>query len=479
MFHNATLSKFVALRSHNTTFEKDYGKQKSMSQIEETKIGFIASIASAIGISVGGGLWVTPVVAGSMAGPSVLFLGLLVVVPIFLAFPAYFTLIKTWPRSAGHYFYPSRMLFPESKSLSQLSGWLAVWLMTSLSAVSIIQYMYIPGAKITSAFTPLSTHQLILLMMTFSFIVVWLGLRVAGAVEIVLSTLLLLSIVVIVGPGLGSINLANLAPDTNPSVGGMAAAFALLYTVSAASFYTVDFAGGVKDPKDKVPKSITIAAVTNISAATLVGFVSVGIVSYAQLTNKTLAFVALQYLPTELILIVGLGAVLAGVTSGIMLIMVLNRYVEATSSDGLIPEVFAETNRFGEPKYFLLVLFLAAASTTFMNLPLNVLATALTLALLSTFSMPPLIGIRLSSQFPEIFEKEALQSTRLLTPTVVRRASIAAIAINVVSFVYVSRATPRGFFIYIGLVATGVLIYAVRRYQADILPSQSAGLGAD
>lgn len=450
-----------------------------MSQIEETEIGFIASIAGAVGISVGGGLWVTPVVAGSIAGPAVLILGLLVAVPIFLAFPAYFSLIKAWPRSGGHYFYPSRLLFPENKSLSQLAGWLAVWLMTSLSSVSIIQYMLIPGAEITSTFMPLSTHQLILLMMTFSFVVVWFGLRIAGAVEIVLSTLLLLSIVAIVGPGFESIDSANLTPDTSPSVGGMVAAFALLYSVSAACFYTIDFSGGVKDAKDKVTKSIAIAAVTNISAATLVGFVSVGIVSYTQLANRTLAFVALQYLPTELILIIGLGAVLAGITSAIMLIMVLNRYVEVTSADGLIPEAFAETNQYGEPKYFLLVLFLVAASTTFANLPLNVLATALTLALLSTFSIGPSIGIRLSSQFPEIFEREALQSTRLLTPTVVRRTSIAAIAINAVSFVYVSLATPLAFFIYVGLVATGVLIYAVRRYRADILPSQSADLSAD
>ncbi|MHC3437427.1 APC family permease [Natrialbaceae archaeon A-gly3] len=452
---------------------------ETMSQIEETKIGFVAGIASAIGISIGGGLWVSPIVAGSMAGPAVLVLGILVAVPVFLAFPAYFSLIKAWPKSGGHYFYPSRLLFPENKSLSQLAGWLAVWLMTTLSAISIIQYMYIPGAEITSAFTPLSAHQLVLLLMTFSFLVVWFGLRIAGVVEIVLSTLLLLSIVAIVGPGLGSIDSANLAPNTTLDVGGMTAAFAILYSVAAASFYTVDFAGGMKDAKDKATKAIAIAAVANITAATLVGFVGVGIVPYEQLVDETLVFVALQYLPTELILIVGLGAVLAGVTSGIMLIMVLNRYVEATSSDGLIPKTFAETNRYGEPKYFLILLFLVSVSTTFMNLPLNVLATALTLALLSTFSMPPLIGIRLSSQFPEVFEKEALQSTRLLTPTVVRRASIATIAINILSFVYVSRATPQGFFIYLGLVATGVMIYTARRYQADILPSQSADLSAD
>ncbi|WP_280535475.1 APC family permease [Halopenitus sp. POP-27] len=450
-----------------------------MSQIEETKIGFVASIAAAVGISVGGGLWVTPVVAGSMAGPAVLALGLLVAVPIFLAFPAYFTLIKAWPRSGGHYFYPSRLLFPESKSLSQLAGWLSVWLMTSLSAVSIIQYMYIPGAQITSSFTPLSTQQLILSMMAFSFIVVWFGLRIAGAVEIVLSTLLLLSIVVIVGPGLQSIDPANLAPETTPSIGGMAAAFALLYSVAAASFYTIDFSGGVKDAKDKVTKSIAIASVTNISAATLVGFVSVGIISYTDLADQTLAFVSLQYLPTELIMIVGFGAALAGITSGIMLIMVLNRYVEATSADGLLPDILAETNRYGEPKYFLALLFLVAASTTFLSLPLSVLATALTLALLSTFSIGPLIGVRLSSQFPEVFEREELRSTRLLTPTLVRRASIAAVAINALSFVYVSLATPTAFFIYLGLVATGVAIYAARRYQADVLPNRVVDLSAD
>ncbi|WP_436348279.1 APC family permease [Natronorubrum sp. FCH18a] len=451
-----------------------------MSQIEETKIGFIASIAAAIGISIGGGVWVTPVVAGSMAGPAVVLLGVLAAVPIFLSFPSYFSLIKAWPTSAGHYFYPTRFLFPENESASQLVGWLAVWVMTSLGAVVIIQYILIPGAQIFNAFVPmLSVQQLVLLMMTFSFVVVWFGLRLIGWVEIVLSALLLMSIAAIVLPGFGSVDTGNLTPIAPSSIGGMGAAFALLYGIAAASFYTIDFTGGVEDAKNKVTQSITIAAVANITAAILIGLVSVGIVSHTQLAGETLAFVALEYLPSSLLLLVGFGAVLAGVTSDIVFIMIMNRYVKATASDGLIPSVFGRTNKHGEPMYFLVVLYVIAVATTFLNLPLNVLATCLTLAFLTTFSIGPLIGIRLPNQFPELFEKDALQSTWYLTPTIVRRASIGAVAINAVSFVYVSLQTPLAFLIYLGLVAVGTAFYAVRWKQADIIPTRNADLSAD
>jgi len=451
-----------------------------MTQIEETKIGFIASIAAAIGISIGGGVWVTPVVAGSLAGPYVVVLGILTVIPIFLAFPSYFSLLKSWPTSAGHYYYPTRFLFPDNKAASQLVGWLAVWVMTSLGAVAIIQYILIPGAQIFNAFVPMvGVHQLILAMMTFSFIVVWFGLRIIGWIEIVLSTLLLASLAAIVIPGFGAIDTASLTSVSSPGIGSMVSAFALLYSISAASFYTVDFSGGVKDAKAKVSKSITIAALANISAAVLIAFVSVGIVSYTQLADETLAFVAAQYLPSELLLVVGFGAVLAGVTSDIVFIMIMNRYVEATASDGLIPTIFEKTNKHGEPKYFMAILFLISVSTTFLNLPLNVLATCLVLAFLTTFSIGPLIGIRLPNQSPEIFEQDALKSSRFLTPTIVRRASMGAVAINVVSFIYVSQQTPTAFLIYLGLVATGAAFYAVRRKQADIIPTRSFDSNAD
>jgi len=202
-------------------------------------------------------------------------------------------------------------------------------------------------------------------------------------------------------------------------------------------------------------------------------------VSYTQLADQTLAFVATQYLPSGLLLVVGFGAVLAGVTSDIVFIMIMNRYVEATASDGLIPSIFNKTNKHGEPKYFMAVLFIISVSTTFLTLPLNVLATCLTLAFLTTFSIGPLIGIRLPDKFPEIFEKDALRSSRYLTPTIVRRTSIGAVAINAVSFAYVSQQTPRAFLIYLGLVVTGTVFYAVRRKQADIIPTRSFDLNAD
>ncbi|MFC6964746.1 hypothetical protein ACFQJ8_24715 [Halocatena marina] len=41
-----------------------------MSTAEEPKIGLASSVAIAVGIAIGGGLWVTPVVAGFAAGPA-------------------------------------------------------------------------------------------------------------------------------------------------------------------------------------------------------------------------------------------------------------------------------------------------------------------------------------------------------------------------------------------------------------------------
>jgi len=76
-----------------------------------------------------------------------------------------------------------------------------------------------------------------------------------------------------------------------------------------------------------------------------------------------------------------------------------------------------------------LVLYAASVATVFLNVPLQVLASGVTLAVVTMFILVIMVGVRLPSQLPEVFERDAVRVNRYLSPRIVRNALAVALAI--------------------------------------------------
>ncbi|WP_273737078.1 hypothetical protein [Natrinema soli] len=120
---------------------------------------------------------------------------------------------------------------------------------------------------------------------------------------------------------------------------------------------------------------------------------------------------------------------LAGITTVIGCLAVYIRLLKAATTDGILPRWVGRENRNGEPIYVLLVLYAASVATVFLNIPLQVLASGVTLAVVTMFILVTMVGIRLPSQFSEVFERDAVRVNRYLSPRIVRNASAVALAI--------------------------------------------------
>lgn len=174
-------------------------------------------------------------------------------------------------------------------------------------------------------------------------------------------------------------------------------------------------------------RSIAFTAFTNIAAVFLITFISVGLVSQTDLAGQTLAYVTQQYLSAELLVVVGTGA--CGYHDCHRLFGRVHPSAEGCHYGRYLPRWVGRENRNGEPVYVLLVLYAASVATVFLNIPLQVLASGVTLAVVAMFILVTMVDVRLPSQLPEVFERDAVRVNRYLSPRIVRNASAVALAI--------------------------------------------------
>ncbi|MFC7192871.1 APC family permease [Halocatena marina] len=449
-----------------------------MSTAEEPKIGLASSVAIAVGIAIGGGLWVTPVVAGFAAGPAAAGLILPAAVPILLAFPAYFTLSKIWPVSPGHYYYPSRLLTPENKHIGQLAGWVLVWSNFFITGFFILPSSLAGGASfLHTVFPSVSSKTFTIGLLLFTFVVVWFGLRAVGWVEVVLAVLLLVAVGIIIAGGILHVQIDNLTPVIPKGVSSLLSTYAIVYTLGFGALLTIDIGGEIRDAHDSVDKAVLYGVSVDIVTAALVGIVVVGTTSYTQLEGQTLDLIAKEYLPPALVVVSGFGAVIAGLTTILAIITVVNRYIMAAADDGILPTWVGKQNKHGEPTIMLIVIYAGAIVASISDLPLSTIVSGYVFSQLLLVILVLFVGARLPNVYPEVFEHERVKESRLISPSVVRWSSICAILIMAVALTFLAISSQTAFGIFLLIAVIGVVIYVVRWWQAGktILPTLEKG----
>lgn len=431
-----------------------------------SKIGFILGLAIIIGATIGGGFWATPLVAGAIAGPVSLLLILSVFVIILLAMPAYVTLARVWPTSPGHYYFPTRMMFKENQRLSHLLGWIPNWAAIFIGGFTVTRYMTASGAQfLNSMFPSLSVQFFTILLITISIIILWFGISIAGKVEVVLSAVLLLSISAIVIYGFTQFETGNFTPVAPEGLSSLPAALAILFSLGAGPLLAIDISGEIEDPDTSVRNVILLGGAANIGFGLLIGLVVFGVTPYTQMSGITLTTIAQQEFSPLLSLISGCGALLAGVTTNVGYLLLVNRYAEAATDDGILPRWLGRENRYGEPMFLLVLIYGISIFAIIVDLPLSAIASGFSFVLLGQAIAVLLVGIRLPSQYPEVFEAKNVRSSKFLSPGVVRWSSLIAAIITIIVFLYLAATEQVTFMWYVAISISGLMIYAVQNWR--------------
>lgn len=439
-----------------------------MVDTDAPSLKFISGFALAIGAAIGSVVWVQPIVTVTLVGPGAVWLLPFTFLPLLLVLPAYITLSKAWPVSPGHYYYPSRLLFPKNQSAGQLVAFAVSWTFVLSMTLLALQLLALGAAGyLNSVFSSISVQLFSTGIVLLCLAIAWFGIRVVGRTEVILSTVLLLTLSSFLVTGIMNIEVGNVLSSAAPPVSSSLTATLLLSSMGVTGLYIIDLGGDMADAKSTVGKIVLYSCIINLTIVALITAIVVGVgPDVSQLAGRTIQYIALEYLPGPVVHMLAVGAMIAGVTTILGFIPIVTRHVMAQADDGIVPQLLTKENQHGEAGY--LILLIAVVSVIMINsgIPINTIAAAASIINYLPILLITAVGIRLPSQYPEIFEKEMVKNTRILQPRVVQLSSAIGSLVIAVMLIASIRQTPTiAGVITVLFLASGVVICGIRRFQ--------------
>jgi basic amino acid/polyamine antiporter, APA family len=238
------------------------------------------AVAIGLGAVVGAGIFVVSGVAAGIAGPA--FIVSLIIAGVVASFNALSSaqLAAVYPQSGGTYEYGYRLLNP---LLGFSAGWM--FLVSKLAAAGVVAigfggYLY--------QLIPL-TSSLVYSITAVVFLVIgnYLGIKKAGAINIIIISITLLSLLYFIISGLAHAQKENFSPFSPFGLYGIAEASALLFFAFTGYARIATLAEEVNNPAVTIPRAIIITILTAIILYAAVSVVAIGVIGAEAMSATT------------------------------------------------------------------------------------------------------------------------------------------------------------------------------------------------
>ena len=298
-------------------------------------LGPLSSYATIVGILVGAGIFRVTGEAGAIAGSSVPFAYLLFA-PIVIATALAYSVFSSTPlgnRPGGAYLHISRTFG------NYYVGFVAMW-MKLVAFVGAISFMSTSFGEYMNFFIPGQDPRFwaIIVLLVFYGINIF-GIKHYGRVQIGMLIVLIISILLLVVPGLAAVDLSYYNPILPKGWSGLLSAMPVLF-FSYAGFETLaQTAGETKNATRTLPVIFVRGVLASVVIFFLMSFVAFGVLPANVLaqSQSAMADAAAVYLPPWGASIVALGAMSAFLTSINGSILVPSRMFFVFSEDRLMP----------------------------------------------------------------------------------------------------------------------------------------------
>jgi amino acid transporter/nucleotide-binding universal stress UspA family protein len=470
-------------RTSDVTFARDLGL------FDATMIG--------VGAMIGAGIFVLTGIAAGVAGPaSILAFALNGAVTLLTAF-AYAELASAIPRAGGGYSYV-RMAFPGA--LGFTAGWMLWFAYTvacSLYALGFAGYFwefflkYLPefGHGALGLLGDRGAVALVTVIIGALFIRLNVrGTEVTGFAEnaLTMSKLVVLGIFIFYGLKRVAVEPAAAADSFQPffplGAGGVLVAMGLTFIAFEGYDLIATLAEEIKEPEKNIPRATFIALAVTITMYLLILFVSLGAVDAGDTPTweflgryKETAIVraAEDFMPAFGVAVIVFGGLLSTTSALNATVMAASRVAFSMGRDAWLPEPISRIDRKRRtPRVAIIatgVILLAMALT----LPIETVGSAASLIFLLTFALVNLSVIVLRRKAPRIERRYKVP----FYPVV----PILGIGLNVFLALYQFRFQPVAWYVTIGWIVVGLLIYfaysekqAVHEMPQVLLPGAGA-----
>ncbi len=368
-------------------------------------LGTLESYAALLGILIGAGIFTVTSYAWTLTGPSVI-LGYVALFPVILATSVPYAAFLSMPlgrEPGGEYTHISRTL--GNYRLAFVGAWLKIISYIGAEAFlanSLADYLIASAGGRLNA-----THHLPLALVSlFIFYLVHVvGVRWFGRLQVAMCSLLGVSLIVLIVPGLFAIHPINYRPFVTHGIGGFMASLVPLFFSYAGFESLAQTAGEVKDSTKQLPmvflKGLTLTGLIFV----LMCVVAFGVLPGPRLgaSNAPMVEVAALYLPAGAALFVGFGAVMAITTSMNSTMLVPSRLALILAQDGLAPGwLGAIYPRTGTPVWGL-TLTLALAVLLLVSRQVSLVLNSAVFALVILYFLHSLTFLLLPRRNPKLF----------------------------------------------------------------------------
>ncbi len=438
-------------------------------------LGLFDATMLGVGAMIGAGIFVLTGIAAGEAGPaSILAFALNGFVTLLTAF-AYAELASAIPRAGGGYAFV-RMAFPGA--LGFIAGWMLWFAYTvacSLYALGFAGYFWEIFLKyaptITGGLFEIVGEHIPVLTVTLLIGVgfAWLNIRgaeVTGKAEnaMTMAKLVILAIFIFYGLekvfGDPSQAAANFKPFFPKGGGGVLVAMGLTFIAFEGYDLIATVAEEIKEPEKNIPRATFISLAITMVMYLLILFVSLGAVSsvgeptwmfLGRYKETAIVRAAEDFMPAFGVVVIVLGGLLATMSALNATVLASSRVAFSMARDRLLPKKMSRIHPGKRTPQVAIIVTTAILLVIALTLPIEAVGSAASLIFLLSFALVNLSVIALRRKAPDLVRKYHVPFYPV-TP-------ILAIVINVFLAVYQFNFQPIAWYVTIGWITLGLLVY--------------------
>lgn len=317
----------------------------------------------ATGAMISSGLFILPGLAHAKAGPAVIFSYFFAGLLALTGMLSQAELVSAMPKTGGTYFYVTRSMGPAAGTIDGLFTWFSLSLKSAFALVGM--------AAFAKMFIAVEIHAIAVLFCLVFVLINILGIKEASRVQRFLVLSLLSILVFYVLRGFPAIDVRNFEPFVSKGAVSVFATAGFVFISFGGLIKVASIAEEVKNSDRIVPLGMILSLFVVIVLYTLVVFVTSGVLGASELDNSLtpISDAAAVFLGTNGVILLGIAAILAFISTANAGIMAASRYPTALAHDNLLPEVFGRINkRYKTPYVSILVTGGCITAALFFNL---------------------------------------------------------------------------------------------------------------
>jgi len=311
------------------------------------ELGLFEVFCIASGAMISSGLFVLPAIAYAQTGASVIFsyiIATLLMLPTLLSASE---LTTAMPKAGGDYFFIDRSMGPALGTIGGIASWFALTAKTAFALLGIGAFVQLFNPGLTDL-----NMKLIAVAFCLAFTAINLaGVKHAGKTQVILVTGLISILVLYVIVGFFYIDPSRFQPFTTQGYGMVFATAGLTFVAFMGLIKVCSVAGEICKPKRNIPLGMILAWIIVSTLYILVVTVTVGLLDHTVLANTLMPISkGAEVFGGQIgLILLGVAAVLAFITTANAGILSSSRYPMAMSKDQLLPVFLSKISKAGTP----------------------------------------------------------------------------------------------------------------------------------